>query len=447
MTYEEVRAWLWSLIDFERKPPATRTPYKLDRMRALLARLNNPQDTVPTIHITGSKGKGSTSAILESILRAAGYRTALYTSPHLHTERERIRLEGQPIAPATMAACAAKVRAAAEGLTGLTFFEAITAIAFLAFAEANVDVAIIEVGLGGTLDATNTISTPLAAIITPISLEHTHILGDTHARIARDKAGIIKPGRPVIVALQVDEAWQEIAAVAKQRQAPLVDVAREWTWERRALSLHGQTIALRHHTRPEWAWNNLHLALLGMHQIGNAATAIATLTTLRERGALAWDDAALQAGLAHVRWPARTEVLNAHPFVLVDGAHNDASAEALADTLRDLAFHGDVQWDRLWIVLGVSADKNIAAIAAPLHPFATGWIATQANHPRALPPDKVAERLSTILDPLAVVLSAPDVRTAFTNALHMAGEDGAVIATGSLFVAAEVRALWYNIRE
>ena len=446
MTYEETRAWLWSLIDFERQPPATRSPYKLDRMRALLARLNNPQDAVPTIHITGSKGKGSTASIIESILRAAGYQTALYTSPHLHTERERIQLAGHAIAPEYLAHCAEQVRRAAEQLEGLTFFEAITAIAFLAFAEAAVDVAVIEVGLGGTLDATNTISRPLVSIITPISLEHTHILGDTHALIARDKAGIIKPGRPVVVAPQVEEAWREIADAAQRQNAPLVDVAREWVWARRALSLRGQTIALRHRTRAEWAWDDLPFALLGAHQLVNAATAVAALTTVREEGALTWDDDALRAGLAHVRWPARTEVLNARPFVLVDGAHNDASAQALAETLRDLALNGGVSWDRLWMVFGVSADKDVEAIVRPLRPFATGWIATQARHPRAMPAPRLAERLTAALDPLAVVLPAPDVQTAFTNALDMAGEDGAVIVTGSLFVAAEARALWYNIR-
>ncbi|MDQ7028717.1 MAG: folylpolyglutamate synthase/dihydrofolate synthase family protein [Ardenticatenia bacterium] len=456
-TYQAALNYVWGLVNFETTPPARREPYRLERMRALLARLGTPQDAVPAIHIAGSKGKGSTAAMVEIVLRAAGHRTGLFTSPHLHTPRERIRVAGHMISRETFVALVNRLRPVAESLHGVTTFEFLTAMAFVHFAEANVDVAVIEVGLGGRLDATNLISRPLVTIITPLSLEHTAVLGTTLAKIAAEKAGIIKPGVPLVSAPQAPDALNVLVQVAERRGAPATLVGDTWMWERTALSLEGQQfnvtfqpcgsagegIAIWGHACGAYQFGvnltDLTLPLLGPHQLVNATTAVAALHTIREQGVL-WSEHALRRGLAHVVWPARVEVMNRHPFIVVDGAHNDASALALRHTLLELVQHGLVSWERLWLVVGLLQDKAPDVVLAPLLPLAAGVVVTQARHPRARPADDLAARLQRPDLPLAPVVEVePAVDEAVHLALERAGPDGAVVVTGSLFVAAEAR--------
>lgn len=455
--YQAALDYVWGLVNFETRPPAQREPYRLDRMRAFLERLGNPQNAVPAVHIAGSKGKGSTAAMIEIVLRAAGHRTGLFTSPHLHSPRERIRVGGRMISRETFVDLVGRLRPVAETLDGVTTFEFLTAMAFVHFAEAGVDVAVVEVGLGGRLDATNVIERPLVTVITPLSLEHTAVLGTTLSQIAAEKAGIVKPGVPLICAPQPAEALDVVADVAARRDAPLTLVGHTWRWERTAIALEGQTfdvtfrpcgpaedgVALWGTACGTYRFGTrlvgLMLPLLGDHQLINATTAVAALHEVWEQGVI-WSEHALRRGLAHVVWPARVEVMSRHPFVVVDGAHNDASARALRDTLLALVRHGLVAWDRLWLVVGLMRDKAPEAVFSPLLPLAAGVIVTQARHPRAMPADALAARLAHFDAPFAPVVEVePAVDRALHRALALAGPDGAVVVAGSLFVAAEAR--------
>ncbi len=227
MTYQQALDFIWTLVNFETTPPATREPYTLDRMWELMARLGDPQARLRVVHVAGSKGKGSTSAMIERVLRAAGQRTALYSSPHLHDARERLRVGGEPITEGDFVRLVERLRPHIEALGSVTTFEALTAMAFVHFAETDVDVTVLEVGLGGRLDATNLV-TPLVSVITPLGLEHTAVLGDTIEEIAAEKGGIIKAGVPVVTAAQPPEALAVLRRIASERQAPLIVAAEQW---------------------------------------------------------------------------------------------------------------------------------------------------------------------------------------------------------------------------
>jgi dihydrofolate synthase/folylpolyglutamate synthase len=496
--YVAAEAYLYSLADAERSARVQASPrtYDLNRFRQLLSALSEPQRRVPAVHVAGTKGKGSVAAMVESVLRAAGLRTGLFTSPHLLDIRERIRLSGRCVGRSSFARLTARVRRAAEnyGLE-ITTFEALTAMAFLHFAERGADVQVLEVGLGGRLDTTNVV-TPLIAVITPISFDHTAILGTTLDQIAREKAGIIKPGVPVVVAAQPPEALSVIEATAARRAAPLWLSGRDFGWSapparpdfasearfRQRLQVwigaltprpplpmlgegespldlspetgaagrgaaserdspspsigRGETVGCPLgdvRARLPQAIIDLTLPLLGRHQLENAATATAAARALSLRG-LAIDDSAIWKGISRVRWPGRLQVLCREPWVVVDGAHNGASAQALATALADHFRHR-----RRWLVVGVAADKDLAAIAAALAPGAAGVIATRTVSERAAPPERVAAAFGGIAE------SAPSVAAALDRARARAAPDDLICATGSLLVAAEALA-WVGVR-
>ncbi len=332
-----------------------------------------------------------------------------------------------------------------DGSGEFTSFEALTAMAFFYFARQKVDLAVIEVGLGGRVDATNAIHSPWVSIITPISFEHTQVLGNTLAQIAREKAGIIKPGATTVCAPQEKEAREVIEAVARRQGSPLRPVEDIWQWERKELALSGQTIDL-FPRREEFErggyvpLKDLFLPLLGLHQISNSATAITALIALKEKG-VSWDEKALRAGLAAVEWPARAEILSRRPFVLVDGAHNGASAVALRALLDDLRQSALIQAGSFWLVLGIMSDKNLEAILRPFAGLISGLVLTQADNPRSVPAEKLKERVvgAQIFGEATAVVSAPNVGEAAATALQNAGDAGAILATGSLFIAAEAR--------
>ncbi|MDE2994269.1 MAG: bifunctional folylpolyglutamate synthase/dihydrofolate synthase, partial [Chloroflexota bacterium] len=364
LTYNAALTYLLDRTDWERRSlgAAARGGWNLDRPRALLAALGHPARRYPSIHVAGTKGKGSTAAFLASILHTAGRRVGLYTQPHLHDYRERVRINGQPIMPAALARTVTRLAAAAERLEResadlgqLTTYELGTALAFQHFADAEVDWAVVEVGLGGRLDATNVL-TPAVAVITALSLDHTALLGDTLAAIATEKAGIIKPGVPVVSAAQRPEAAATLAAIATERAAPLALGGRDFTWSgnHRAGMVNGA----------DWGYAGLELGLVGEHQLENAAVAVTVIETLRLTAGLEVATKAVRQGLLNVCWPGRLEVLQAgpaQPTVVCDGAHNGDSTQRLVAAIRDWFPHR-----RLHLVLGTSADHDLAAIWAAL---------------------------------------------------------------------------------
>ncbi|MCX2728258.1 bifunctional folylpolyglutamate synthase/dihydrofolate synthase [Thermomicrobium sp. 4228-Ro] len=402
----------------------------LARTAWLCAALGDPQQQYRSVHIAGTKGKGSTAAFLTAMLRAAGYRVGLYTSPHLHTLRERVQIDGQPIAPETFGELMAEL-AEVDALLqrthpewgAATAFELVTVLAFVAFARAGVDVGVIEVGLGGRLDATNVILPDVAAI-TRIGYDHMAILGSTLAAIAREKAGIIKPGRPVVSAPQEPEAAVVIEAVAREHGAPLWLGGRDWqvegNWERFAFRAPGSELA------------GLRTSLRGNHQVENAGVALATLPWLAERG-VPVPESAIRQGLATAHWPGRLEVLRERPLVVADGAHNRESAERLAE-----AIPACFRWVRLWLVLGVMRDKEIERIVAALAPFADGLFVVERFAPRAAPVERLRAAWEAIA-PGKPVWAFQSVAAALEAALAQAGPDDLVLVTGSLAMAAGAR--------
>ncbi len=452
--YQAALDYIFNYVDYERRRsvPYTETAWDLERTRRVLSALGDPHLSLRYVHVAGSKGKGSTAANVESILRSSGLRTGFYTSPHLHTFRERIRVGGQLIHQQDVVRLLAQCQPAIEAVPGITTFEIITVLALLHFAQQRVDWVVLEVGLGGRLDATNVV-TPAVSVITPISLEHTALLGDTLDLIAREKAGIVKPGVPVVVAPQHDEALDAIQEVAVRQGSRLVLAGRDWTWRSIVDAVAGQTFDVAAATSP-WAPDELvalHTPLLGAHQLGNATTAIAACAELAWQGAPITADS-LRRGLAQVVWPGRLEVLTvekrdsaqagpdmqheATKTLVLDSAHNDVSARLLRRALVRY-FPGRP----LHLIVGVSNDKDAAGILAELLPGAETVLLTRSRHPRAADPAELVPVAARYL-PASRVEIAPTTPEALALALGQA-EPGAVIClAGSLFIAGEGREAW-----
>ena len=436
--YRQAIDYLLSLVDHERQVPALprqKRIYDLRRVSALLSRLGAPHLSAHTIHIAGTKGKGSTAAMVDSILGAAGYRTGFYTSPHLHTFRERIRLGGEPVSENEFTTLVDKLAPVAAGLEretdlgSVTLFEFMTAMGFQRFAQEPVDFQTIEVGLGGRLDATNVVS-PEVCAITSVSLDHMAILGDTVEEIAAEKAGIIKPGVPVVVAPQRPGAMEVILGVAEERRAPVTLVGKHVTWEFRGKAPACKPSQVAEITVPR---GKIHavIPLLGRHQLENAAMAVGIVEVLAEKGcAIAFPD--IVQGLMNVEWPCRLEALSRDPLILSDGAHNVYSMETMLSSLRDY-----FEFERLFVVVGFSRDKSIAGMVEALVPHADVAIATRSRHPRSLAPLSLAELLRK--EGFGKVHQREDVSGALALAREEAGLKDLILATGSLFVAAEAR--------
>jgi dihydrofolate synthase/folylpolyglutamate synthase len=435
-SYYEALRTIFERTDLERgeRPPYADRVWRLDRVHELLAQLGDPHRQYPSVHIAGTKGKGSTTALIESILRAAGYRTGMYTSPHLHTFRERMCLNGAPIPEDEVIRLMDRLRPMLAERPELTVFEIITALAMLYFAECGVDWGIFEVGLGGRLDATNVLS-PEVTTITSVSMDHIKVLGDTLGAIAREKAGIIKPDTPVVSAPQMPEAAKEIKRVAAEHNAPLTWVGRDWRWTRRAADAHGQRFELD--GSPSWlCYPDLSLPLLGRHQLENAAVAVATIEVLHQN-VVNIPTQAIRDGLRAVQWPGRLEVLSANPLLVVDGAHNHYSMETMLGTLGDYLDFG-----RLMVVFGASQSHLPDQLLQALRPHAQRLFLTQANHPKATPLDALQE-LADAMGFSATIHAS--VETALGAALAEAAPGDLVLATGSLFVVAEAREAWYRL--
>jgi len=431
--YNKALDYLYSFVDYSLKHSSelAKAEFNLDRMFALMEELGDPQAKYPIIHVAGTKGKGSVSALCASALQAAGYRTGLYTSPHLLDYCERIQVDGEPISHGQMIELVEEIKSSVAKIPKLTTFEITTGIGFLAFAKQNVQAAVFEVGLGGRLDATNVV-TPKVSVITSLSYDHMAVLGDTLAKIAGEKAGIIKEGVPVVSSPQKEEALQVLERVATERSCPFILVGKDVKFERLASSLDGQTLrisdSIRHLTL------DVRLPLLGTHQIENAATAYVALKT----GGIEISDEAIQKGFAEVKWHARFEVVRREPPVIFDSAHNEDSFVKLRQTLEE-HFPGRM----VTLIFGASEDKNIPGMFAVMKPKIKRLIVTRADHPRALEPEKIVEQAkqagleSEALSP---------VESAFWRALELSEKDGSIVlSAGSMFVTAEVMMAWNKI--
>jgi dihydrofolate synthase / folylpolyglutamate synthase len=436
MNYDEALAYWFAHANYEQRVPSP-ADLKLDRMRALLARLGDPHRRLRIVHVAGTKGKGSTSAMLAAVLLRAGYRTGLFTSPHLCRFEERFQIDGQQISPDELARLFTDVRDAVErrpfAAGPPTFFELATAVGFLHFERRRADAVVLEVGLGGRLDSTN-VCLPALAVITSISLDHVRILGDKLASIAREKAGIVKPGRPVVSGATAPEAREVIEEVCRRRKSPLTQLGVDFGFEYEPGAVR-ETEIIRPSVRvttQERAWPAMELNLLGAHQSANAALVVASVERLRREG-FHLSDAAVERGLAEVRWPARMEVVGRRPWVVLDCAHNVAAAEAVAQTLRESFPVGG----RLLVFAG-SSDKDVAGMFRVLGPhFDAAYLTRYTNNPRAVAPEELKRLWSAACTVPAETFATP--AEAIATARAAAGPGDVVCVTGSVFLAGEVR--------
>ena len=435
MDYEAALRAIFQRTDFERQnqPPYTERVYRLARMEELLAQFGDPHRAFASVHVAGTKGKGSVTAMIEAILRAAGYRTGMYTSPHLHTFRERIQADGQLISETDLTRLVERMAPVLDARPEVTVFEVITALAMCYYAERGVQVGVFEVGMGGRLDATNVLN-PLVSVITSISLDHVKVLGDTLAAIAREKAGIIKRGVPVVTAPQSAEALGVVRRTAAERGAPLVEVGHDWRWRARGTDAEGQRLDVyRPGSEGAPEYTDLRVPLLGMHQLENASIAVAAVEALKA-GGMAVLEEAVRRGLASVRWPGRLEVLGRSPWVVVDGAHNVYSMERLLGAVGAL-----IERRRLILVVGIGVTHSPRDLLATLLPAAATAIVTRSRHAKATPPEELAALARQLGREAAVTHS---VAEALSVALSEATADDLVLVTGSLFVVAEAREAW-----
>lgn len=451
--YEEAVDYLYGFVNFEHRRIDQYAPenISLDRPRRLLQRLGNPQARFPAIHIAGTKGKGSVAAMCAACLRAAGLRVGLYTSPHLQDFRDRIRIlspaDGDGRIPeAAVVAQVDALRQVVGDMPDLTWFEVVTALAFSYFAEQRVDAAVVEVGLGGRLDATNVLS-PAVSVITSLSLDHTYLLGDTLAEIATEKGGIIKPGTPVVVSPQAPEAMSELAAIAGQRGAPLVAIGRDWDYA------PAGSVAPSKPQANQWmvitkapagalvpAGTALELSLAGRYQQENAAVAVAALDQVRSLFPSLTSET-VRRGLAQVVWPGRLQMLaygQDGPALLVDCAHNVDSARKLADALTL-----DYRYQALCLVLGITADKDLRGILRTLLPLASRVIMTASGHPRAAAPEEL-QVLATELG--FETLVSHSVSEAVQIAWSAGGPEDLICVTGSIFVVGDLLNHWESLQ-
>jgi dihydrofolate synthase/folylpolyglutamate synthase len=398
----------------------------LERARGLLTALGDPQRRFPSVLVAGTNGKGSTSAFLAAMAQAAGYRTGLYTSPHLEVVEERLRIDGRMIEPGRFGRLLADLVALAERETGSppTYFEAVTLAAFQWFAEEQVDLAVVEVGLGGRLDATN-LCDPILSLITPVGLDHQEYLGDTLAQIAREKAGILRPGRPALAWQTEPEAAESIRKAAARIGARLRFASDEVRIE--SIEPHGwmgQRIRLATLVRAY----DLEIALLGVHQAINLGLAVRAAEALADLGFDRFDPAAIREGAAACRWPGRLEALDlpGGRRLLLDAAHNPAGAAVLADFLDRLGEPVD-------LLFGVLADKDYAGMLALLAPRVRRIVLTTPASPRAKNPAELAE----LLEGREGVLVEPDLGRALDRVLGLGGKT--LVACGSIFLIGEVR--------
>lgn len=413
--YKSLKNWLYDLQVFGIK-------LGLSSTEALLDRLGNPQRSFPSVHLAGTNGKGSTAAMMAAVLREAGLKVGFYSSPHLVNMRERFLINGRMPTRESLAGVMAEVRAVCEDSEPPTFFEYTTALAFEYFAREKVDIAIIETGMGGRLDATNVLA-PEVTLIQDIGLEHTEHLGTTLRQIAWEKAGIIKPDTPVISAASGRVPREVVEARAAELNAPLFRLGRDLAarWTSRGLHYRGLDMVLP----------GLEPGLIGRHQGRNAAMALAGLEILARRGGPVVPEDVIRRGLARVRWPGRLQVVEGSPRLLLDGAHNPAACRVMARAMTDIDFN------RAIVVLGSMSDKDHRQVLAAIDPLADELILTRAAYERSATP----QMLARAADGLGLEYTLEnDLMAAIDLARSRAGEGDLVVITGSLFIVGEALA-------
>ncbi|NDQ56885.1 MAG: bifunctional folylpolyglutamate synthase/dihydrofolate synthase [Acidipila sp.] len=438
MTYDEAVRILLSLGRELAAPRQARVQkFDLQNITLLARRLGSPHRASPCAHIAGTNGKGSTAAFLESILRAAGFKTGLYTSPHLVRINERIRVNGEEISDEDFAAAFTRVHDLIEELLASgalaahpTFFECVTAMAFEHFARLHVEFAVYEVGLGGRLDSTNIIE-PVLTIITPIDFDHEDYLGHSLELIAGEKAGIIKPGALVVGAAQPTEVAAVIRKIAKEKNARLVLIARDYRSEILVAS-PGNSRAVFTKLGSDWRLE-VELPLAGRFQVQNALTAAVAARLLGELG-FRMSDAAIARGIAGTRWPGRLQQVSERTSVFIDGTHNPAGARELVAFWRE-QFSGR----RIYLVYGAMRDKAVDEIAGLLFPEVEAVIATAPRQSRAISAEVLAEMTGHHARQIDVV---PIAEVALERAMELAGADDVVFATGSLYLAGDLLRYW-----
>jgi dihydrofolate synthase/folylpolyglutamate synthase len=428
MNYEQALEYIMQFADYERLPRSG-VVWDLSRVERLLERLGNPQFAAKTVHVAGTKGKGSTAAMITSILKKTGYRVGLFTSPHLLSYTERIRLDGEPITEDEWVRLTEVIKPEveavnAEGTFGkLTTFELYTTMAFVCFRDAGADYQVMEVGLGGRLDATNVVK-PLVCVITSISYDHTEVLGNTLARIAGEKAGIIKPGAIVVCSPQKPEAMEVIEKTCREKGVRLVKAGEEITWQIKEFGIDSQQFQLKG-LKGEY---DLKIPLAGEHQVENAAVAVTVAELLAGLGTKITTDN-IDEGLAELKWYGRLQVLRREPWLIVDVAHNTDSMEKLCAALQK-----HFEYNKLTFILGFSGDKDIKGMIARASAMTDSIILTRTRSPRAVKPESLVEEFQKH----SVTPEITDnVHEALKLALEDSGKNDLVCAAGSVFVIAE----------
>ena len=417
-SYKESVSYLYGLERLGIKPG-------LDRIRTLLHKLGDPQRDFPSVIIAGTNGKGSTSAMIERVLREAGFRTGLYTSPHLERINERIRVSGRSVSDRRFATLVDSVRRAGSEELGATFFEFMTAMAMVHFRESGIDFAVIEVGLGGRLDATNVIE-PVATVITSVALDHSAILGSSLKRVAFQKAGVIKAGVPVVTTVADDAPLGVIEKTAMEKGAPLYILGRDFrvVRSRGALVYRGSALTV----------GGIELPLRGEHQVSNAAAAVAAVEALRAAG-FQIPVGAVRQGIGKVKWPGRFEVVSRRPRLILDCAHNPHAARALASALSGGG--APSRRGRLIVVLGIMATKDVSGFLSVLSPLVHLLVATKPSVKNSTPVEELLVKGHSLG---LKVMGRQTVAGALRVALREARPEDTVCVTGSVYTVGEAKA-------
>ncbi len=447
MDYNAALAYIEQFIDYERSPDFSRQArfYNLNRISQLLELLGNPHEKLKVVHITGSKGKGSTAAMIASVLIHAGYKTGLFTSPHLITPRERCRINNNLISEIDFARYLVKLKPAIETVSDsefgkVSFFEIYTALAFTYFADEETDFAVIEVGLGGRLDATNVVS-PVTSVITPIGLEHTEILGETYSEIAGEKAEIIKDECPVALAPQHPDAYEVFEKVANQRNAPIIKVKNIDDQDTYTLNIvyqfdsEGIPIAqqIDIETNSD-RYKDISLSLLGYHQYVNAATAIAAIECIELQGYTIKKQCVYE-GFRNVQWEGRIQRMKSSPLVILDGAHSPGSMEALIHSIRNTYRYAQVAF-----IVSLMRDKDINEIGRIISKIADTVVTTQvSDNPRVISADTIK---NTWMDICQNVVTCPNPEEAITKEIENASPTDLICITGSLYLVGQALELF-----
>jgi len=428
MSYKEVTRWLFGLRRAGR-------PRQLENVRRLLGEIGNPQDSFRSIHVTGTNGKGSTAAMAASILAAADHKVGMFTSPHLSSFTERIVVDGRQIGRQDVVGIVEEIKPLVDQISlgsrgPLTFFELATSIAMKYFADNQVDIAVLEAGMGGRLDATNVVHAPVY-VITNVSLEHTESLGKTVLEIAKEKAGIIKRDGTLITATEDDSLFTLFERICKEHHSKIFRVGKDITFRRLSSSLEGQSFQLNGLTS---RFDDLHVPLLGYHQLLNAACAVGAVEALSFYDVAISADA-IDAGLREVEWPGRLEIVQRDPLVVLDCAKDPEAARALKETMLN-----DFVYDRLIVVVSVSSSKNIPEMIAQLAQIADRFIITcHKVMGRAAAPSEIAKEVERHHKPYEILV---DTRSAIQRALQLVSQDDMVCIAGSVFLVGEAREFW-----